>query len=86
MPVKSKAPKAKVAPKKGQRLYEDGGETITVQVLLNNKLKYTRSATITGNNANQQVRRYTLDDGTTINHNRLQGFLKLVKKIIDRDS
>lgn len=64
-----------------KELFEDGGETITVVVMVNGIQKFRRSATITGDD-NKPNRRYTLDDGTEITHNRNSGFLNLAKKLI----
>lgn len=70
---------------KGKKLDDDGGESIGVEITVNGKRKYHRTATITGDagqNPNAS-RRYKTDAGETINHNRNSGIKSLAKKIID---
>lgn len=67
----------------GVKLDESGGESITITVTVNNKLHYYRTATITGNPSQSQVRRYKTDDGKEINHNRETGYIELAKKMLN---
>lgn len=64
--------------------YEDAGnEVVTVIVKVNGNIDYIRSAVITGDK-NGPVRRYKLDDGDVINHNRDLGYKKLAVKLIEK--
>lgn len=70
---------------RGNKLDEDGGETISVEIKVNGIRSYYRLATITGGpTANPNaVRRYTTDNGQTIMHNRNSGIKSMAKKLID---
>ncbi len=65
----------------GRRPHESGGEVVTVTVTLNNSVVFSRSAVITGSQ-NNNPRRYRLDDGGIINHNRNQGSKELARKML----
>ena len=70
-------------PPKGVEIDESGGETVQVKVTVNSKLKFSRSATLTGERGPDN-RRYTTDDGDQINHRRSQGYKKLAEKLLKK--
>lgn len=70
---------------RGLKPDEDGGESIAIEITINGKRAYHRSATLTGEpdgNPNQ-VRRYTTDDGNTIMHNRNAGIKPIARKLLE---
>lgn len=71
--------------KRGDKFEDYGGETISVDILVNGKRIFHRSASIAdefdGNE--NKARRYTTDNGEEINHNRRAGVKVLAKKLID---
>lgn len=72
------------ARKRGLSRDEPGGETITVTVTVtvNGIIDYIRSASITTEIGNSGNYRYTTDDGQVVNHNRVQGYNELAKKLL----
>jgi hypothetical protein len=70
-------------PPKGVELDEAGGETVQVTVTANSKLKFSRSATLTGQKGTD-MRRYTTDDGDEVQHQRSQGYKKLAEKLLKK--
>lgn len=60
-----------------------GGEVVTVQVLVNGKLEYYRSAALTGTNAGG-VSRYRTDNDKIINHRRENGYKAMAAQLLDQ--
>lgn len=86
--VKERASQSMAAKKdkpKGSKLDDNGGESIGVEITVNGKRYYHRTASITGDSDGDQSknRRYKTDAGAIINHKRNDGIKDLAKKIID---
>lgn len=69
--------------RKGTKRDEPGGEVITVEVRVNDKLEYFRAASITTQVGNSGNYRYTTDNGDEIIYRRSQGYKQLAKDMIE---
>ncbi len=69
--------------KRGVALDEDGGETVSIIILVNGVKRYVRHATITGNPDPGKDRGYKTDTNVQVKNKREGGFLSLVKKILN---
>lgn len=60
-----------------------GGEVITIQVLVNGKLEYYRSAALTGTNPGG-VSRYKTDNGKVISHRKDSGYKSMAARLLEQ--
>lgn len=66
--------------RRGVKLDEPGGESVTVSIHVNGILKYSKTASIA--DVNGATHRYKTTQGDNINHDRSLGFKALARRLL----
>lgn len=61
-----------------------GGESVRIELTVNNNLVYKRTATLTALNLNNNVGRYVTDDEDVITHDRDRSYLDLADTLLKK--